>query len=141
MQQDGKTAVFSYMIYKNAEKLASVYGEIVSKIYNENTDKDFMKFRQDANSLIAQFADKDEQGNIKFDANGQVIITEQIAEFKEADRKLTEENKSILAARQEKINESMKYLDMSNEYSLITLGLSDFPNETAPGIVGIFAEV
>ena len=47
----------------------------------------------------------------------------------------------MLDARQARINESMKYLDLSNEYSLITIKLSDFPNEAAPGIVGIFAEV
>ena len=41
LQQDGKNAVFSYMVYKNAEKLAEAYGKIVRKIYNENNDVAF----------------------------------------------------------------------------------------------------
>lgn len=126
------------MVYKNAEKLAAKYGEIISKIYNEATDADFAKFKKAASDLIVKFADRDEQGNIKRDENGQIVITEQIAEFKEADKKLVEENKEMLDARQAKINESMKYLEMTNEYSLLTIKLSDFPNDAAPAIVGLF---
>lgn len=129
------------MIYKNAEKLAAKYGEIISKIYIETADADFEKFKKDASDLVVKFADRDEQGNIKRDETGKIMITEQIAEFKEADKKLAEENKEMLDARQAKINESLKYLEMTNEYSLLTIKLSDFPNEASPGIVGIFAEV
>ena len=129
------------MIYKNAEKLATAYNEIIGKIYNEATDIDFAAFKKKAGELVTKFADRDEQGNIKRDDNGQIVITEQIAEFKEADEKLVAENKEMLDARQARINESMKYLDLSNEYSLLTIKLTDFPNEAAPGIVGIFAEV
>jgi len=129
------------MVYKNAEKLATAYNEIVSKIYNENADAAFQEFKKKASELVRQFADRDEQGNIKFDDKGQVLITEQIAEFREADKKLAEENKELLKARQEKINESVQYLELSDEYSLITIKLTDFPNDAAPGIVGIFADV
>lgn len=141
LQQDGKNAVFSYMVYKNAEKLTTAYNKIVSKIYNENADAAFQEFKKKASELVGQFADRDEQGNIKFDDKGQVLITEQIAEFREADKKLAEENKELLEARQEKINESVQYLELSDEYSLITIKLTDFPNDAAPGIVGIFADV
>lgn len=129
------------MVYKNAEKLTTAYNKIVSKIYNENADAAFQEFKKKASELVGQFADRDEQGNIKFDDKGQVLITEQIAEFREADKKLAEENKELLEARQEKINESVQYLELSDEYSLITIKLTDFPNDAAPGIVGIFADV
>lgn len=129
------------MVYKNAEKLAEAYGKIASKIYDERNDAAFQEFRKKASDLVGQFADRDEQGNIKLDDKGQVLITEQIAEFREADKKLAEENKQMLEARQAKIDESMKYLEMTNEYSLLTIELKDFPNDAAPGIVGIFAEV
>lgn len=129
------------MVYKNAEKLAEAYGKIVSKIYNENTDVAFQEFKKKASELVIAYADRDEQGNIKRDDNGQIVITEQIAEFKEADEKLVAENKEMLDARQARINEIMKYLDLNNEYTLLTIKLSDFPNDAAPGIVGIFAEV
>ena len=129
------------MIYKNAEKLAEAYSTIVSKIYNENADTAFQEFKKKAADLVVAYADRDDQGNVKRDDKGQILITEQIAEFKEADAKLLEENKEVLNARQEKINETIKYLELPGEYSLLTIKLSDFPNEAAPGIVGIFAEV
>ena len=141
LQQDGKNAVFSYMVYKNAEKLASAYADIASKVYNEHTDTAFQEFKKKAEELIVKYADKDENGKIKRDANGQVLITEKLEDFKADDKKLVEDNKEMLAARQEKINESIKYMELTNEYSLLTIGLSDFPSEAAPGIVGIFAEV
>jgi len=141
LQQDGKNAVFSYMVYKNAEKLASAYADIAGKVYNENADTAFQEFKKKAEELIAKYADKDENGKIKRDANGQVLITEKLEEFKADDKKLVEDNKEMLEARQAKINESIKYMELTNEYSLLTISLSDFPSEAAPGIVGIFAEV
>lgn len=141
LQQDGKNAVFSYMVYKNAEKLAAAYNEIISKIYNEAADATFQEFKKKVSELISKYADRDEQGNIKFDEKGQPIIIEQLVEFKEADAKLVEENKEMLDTRQTKINESLQYLELSNEYSLLTINLTDFPNDAAPGIVGLFAEV
>lgn len=126
------------MVYKNAEKLAETYGKIISKIYNENTDVAFQEFKKKASELVIAYADRDEQGNIKRDDKGQILITEQITEFKEADAKLVEENKEVLNTRQEKINETIKYLELSNEYSLLTIKLSDFPNDAAPAIVGLF---
>jgi hypothetical protein len=141
LQQDGKNAVFSYMVYKNAEKLAAAYNEISGKIYNEAADTTFQEFKKKVSELISKYADRDEQGNIKIDEKGQPVIIEQLVEFKEADAKLVEENKEMLDARQARINESLQYLELSNEYSLLTINLTDFPNDAAPGIVGIFAEV
>lgn len=141
LQQDGKNAVFSYMVYKNAEKLAAKYGEIISKIYIEEADTAFQNFKKEASELIEKFADKDENGHVKRDARGQILITEQVEEFKKANEKFAADNKEMLDARQVKINESMKYMELTNEFSLLTIALSDFPNDAAPGIVGIFAEV
>ncbi len=141
IQREGKNAVYSYMIYKNAEKLAPTYNEIVSKIYNENLDTDFIMFKQQAGKLIEQYADRTEDGKIKFDENKQVLITEKFDEFKKANDELTLANKSMLDARQAKIAESTKYLELSNEFSVLTISLADFPADTAPGIVGLFAEV
>lgn len=129
------------MVYKNAEKLAAKYGEIISKIYIEETDTAFQEFKKKAEELIVKYADKDENNTIKRDANGQILITEKLKDFKADDKKLVEDNKEMLETRQAKISESMKYLELTNEYSLLTIELKDFPNNTAPGIVGIFADV
>lgn len=139
LRLDGKNATYSYMIYKNAERLTDTYKNIVRKLYNENTDEKFQKFRTDINELIRKYADRDDQGNIVFDNKGQPVITEQINEFKEENSKLMEKNNSILDERKKKIDESMQLLNQTSEYYLFTIELKDFPNDTLPGIVGLFA--
>lgn len=129
------------MIYKNAEKLSAAYGEIVSKIYNEEADADFQAFKKKAGDLIAEYADRDEEGNIKFDDNKQVLITEKLEDFKKANDALVAENKAVIDARNNKITETNKYLELNNEYSMLVIGLADFPADTVPGIVGIFADI
>ncbi len=140
LQQEGKNAAFSYFVYKNAEYLASEYANIVKVAYNENADEKFQEFRQKGTEIVTKYADRDEQGNIKFDEKGQPIITEQIAEFQAEDKKLVEEYKDVLDNRSAKIKETITFLETTSEYRLYVLPLKDFPNNTAPSIVGIFAE-
>lgn len=141
LRQDGKNATYSYMIYKNAERLTDAYKNIVSKLYNENTDEKFQKFRMDINETIRKYADRDDQGNIKLDDKGQPVITEQIEEFKKENDELMKKNKSVIEERQKKVDESVQLLNQTSEYYLFTVELKDFPNDTLPGIVGLFAEV
>lgn len=141
LRQDGKNAAYSYMIYKNAERLTDAYKNVVSKIYNENADAKFQEFKMKANELFRKYADRDDQGNIKLDEKGQPIITEQFNEFKEENDKLTKDNEELFAEYKKKIDETRQMLSQQSEYYLFTIGLSDFPNDTLPGIVGLFAEV
>lgn len=140
LRLDGKNAAYSYMIYKNAERLTDAYKSIVSKLYNENADEKFQKFRMEVNETIRKYADRDDQGNIKLDEKGQPVITEQVNEFKEENDELIKKNKAIIEERQQKLNESMQLLNQNSEYYLFTIGLSDFPDDTLPGIVGLFAD-
>lgn len=141
LRLDGKNAAYSYMIYKNAERLTDAYKNIVSKLYNENRDEKLQKLRLDVNETIRRYADRDDQGNIKLDDKQQPIITEQLEEFKKEHDELMKKNKAVLDESQKKLNESMQLLNQNAEYYLFTIGLSDFPNDTLPGIVGLFAEV
>lgn len=141
LRLDGKNATYSYMIYKNAERLTDAYKNIVSRLYNENTDEKFQKFRTEVSETIRKYADRDDQGNIKHDEKGQPVITEQINEFREENDELMKKNKTVIEERQRKIDESVQLLNQNSEYYLFTIGLSDFPNDTLPGIVGLFAEM
>ena len=110
LRQDGKNAIYSYMIYKNAERLTNAYKNIVSKIYNENTDKKFQEFKMKANELFRKYADRDDQGNIKLDEKGQPVITEQFNEFKEANDKLTKDNEELFTEYKKRTSATLSVL-------------------------------
>lgn len=126
------------MIYKNAETLAQEYANIVNTIYDESRDIAYKKFMQESQNLLIKYADRDEQGNPITTENGGFKITEQIAEYKQESQKHFDENKAMLEAREQKINESVQFLDVPLEFSLIVMPITKFPDKTAPVIVGIF---
>lgn len=64
LNQDGKNAAFSYMIYQNVMILSAKYNEIMSTIYDERKDAAFMEFVSKANDLLTKYADRNEQGDV-----------------------------------------------------------------------------
>lgn len=141
LQQEGKNAEFSYLIYKNAETLAQEYANIINTIYDENRDVAYKKFEQENKQLLIKYADRDEQGNPIRLENGTLKITEQIAEYEQEMKRLFDENKQMLEKRQQKIQESYKFLNVPVEFNLLVMPISHFPDTTAPVIVGTFAVV
>lgn len=137
LQQEGKNAEFSYFVYKNAELLSADYKNIANTVYNEAADSQYHEFMTKNNELVAKYADRDEQGNLIVE-NNNYKITEQIVEFKEESNKLQEEYAEMLTARRQKIDESMQFLNITNEYNLYVLPINKFPDNTIPAIVGIF---
>lgn len=137
LQQEGKTAKFSYFVFKNAESLSEAYNKIVNTIYVEELDTNFQKYKNDLDALLLKYTDRDEQGK-PIIIDKQYSITEQIVEFKEEVAKLEEANKEVLANRQQKIQESVKFMQLTVEYSLIVMPIADFPDKTMPAIVGLF---
>lgn len=125
------------MIYKNAETLAQEYANIVNTIYDENRDAKFQEFTKKSSELIVKYADRDEQGNPIVE-NNNYKITEQVAEFKQESEALGKEYEEVLKSRQQKIQESVQFLDVPLEFSLIVMPIAKFPDKTAPAIVGIF---
>lgn len=140
LQQEGKNALFSYFIYNNMKFLSESYNKIVNLLYNENTDEKYQEFRQKASELVTKYAERDEQGNVKFNEQNQPMIIEQIAEFKEENEKLIEKYKEVIDNRNFKIKEAIDFLEVSAEYRLFVLSIKDFPDNTAPLVVGIFTE-
>lgn len=138
MQQEGKTAEFSYLIYKNAETLAQEYANIANTIYDENRDIKYKTFMQESDALLIKYADRDEQGNPITTENGGFKITEQVAEYKQEAQKHYDDNKEMLEERQQKIQESVQFLEVPLEFSVIVMPIAKFPDKTAPAIVGIF---
>ena len=135
VQQEGKTAEFSYFVYKNAEILVEQYVKIMNTIYVEQTDTEFQKFTKENNELALKYADKDEQGNVIVE-NNNYKITKQETEFKRESEALQKKYEEVLKNRQQKIQESMQFLEQTAEYSMIVMPITKFPDKTAPAIVG-----
>ena len=112
VQQEGKTAEFSYFVYKNAEILVEQYVKIMNTIYVEQTDTEFQKFTKENNELALKYADKDEQGNVIVE-NNNYKITKQETEFKRESEALQKKYEEVLKSRQQKIQESMQFFRVS----------------------------
>lgn len=138
LNEDGKNAAFSYMLYKNVEILNERYTDIIAKMYDEKTDAEFQNFRNKGSELVAKYADRNEQGEILLDTQGQPIINEMLAEFNTDREKLTEEFKPVLANREQRISETISMLETTYELNLYVTKIENMPNDTMPAIVGIF---
>lgn len=109
----------------------------MNTIYVEQTDTEFQKFTKENNELALKYADKDEQGNVIVE-NNNYKITKQETEFKRESEALQKKYEEVLKSRQQKIQESMQFLEQTAEYSMIVMPITKFPDKTAPAIVGIF---
>ena len=96
---------------------------------------------QENQELLIKYADRDEQGNPITTNVGGFKITEQFAEYKQESQKQFDDNKAMLEEREQKIQESVQFLEVPLEFSLLVMPIAKFPDKTAPTIVGIFAEV
>lgn len=138
LNEDGKNAAFSYMLYKNVEILNERYADIIAKMYDEKTDVEFQNFRNKGSELVTKYADRNEQGEILLDTRGQPIIREMLAEFNTDREKLTEEFKPMLDNREQRIAETISMLETTYELNLYVTKIENMPNDTMPAIVGIF---
>lgn len=138
LNEDGKNAAFSYMLYKNVEILNERYADIIAKMYDEKSDVEFQNFRNKGSELVTKYADRNEQGEILLDTQGQPIIREMLAEFNTDREKLTEEFKPMLDNREQRIAETISMLETTYELNLYVTKIENMPNNTMPAIVGIF---
>lgn len=138
LNEDGKNAAFSYLLYKNVTIMQEQYNAVSAQIYSEADDKDFMDFVKQTNELVVKYADRNEQGEIILDDTSKPRITELLAEYTTDNKKLMEKYKDVLDNRNAKVKQSIEILETSVELELYVTLIENFPNETPPAIVGIF---
>jgi len=138
LQADGIDATYSYLCFKNYTTLAPLYNNIISSLYDEKLDAEFIKFKNDDSILRTQYAERDANGNVKFDSAGVPIITTNIETYKQKFNELIEKYKTALEERQRKIQNSYKLLNDTTSVDVLTLKVSEFPNSIIPLVVGTF---
>lgn len=135
--KEGVSAKYSLFVYNNAQVLMPIWEQIAAEIYDERREPEFPKFIQQNNDIITKYADRDEQGNIVKDQNGQPMITEQIVEFNTAVETLNSTYKEMLEriAQKDEINKQVYLQEI--EVELTCLDIDEFPANTKPFVVGI----
>lgn len=135
--QDGLNAKYSYMVFKNSEILLPKFQEIMNRLYDEQKDPEFHQWLDKQNEIRTRFADRDEQGNVKTDPNGNLIIIDQIVECDKELEKLNIDFKEL--------NERLKAKDGYNrqiymeeiDIDIVTLDIDEFPNTAKPFVVAL----
>lgn len=133
----GISAKYSYFIYKNTEFLAEPYNKLMNELYDERKEPNFQEMVDAQNKLIMKYADRDEQGNIIKDENNVPVINENIVEFNNENDKLIEKYKELFDKIKKKDEYNHEIRSKEDEYDLVTLDLSEFPDVTPPFIVGL----
>ncbi|MCQ2210873.1 MAG: hypothetical protein MJZ34_11320 [Paludibacteraceae bacterium] len=135
ISQKGLKKEYSMLVYINSMKLNETYNEIVSKC--NYSDPEFIKFTEEERKMVLEYADRNEQGEVKVDSRNQPLIIERIVEFNELHDKLREDNKEAIEKFEAFKAESDKYLQEVREIEVVTMDISQFPDEVEPKWIGI----
>lgn len=134
VSEKGISAELTYAAIKTIKSLNEPYQEIINGIYNPDTDPKFTEYKQKVNDAIVKFADRNEQGELKLDANKQPIITEQIVEYQNEFKKLQEEYADTLKLVNGAGEFNKNFLSQAKEVSIYTWHrIEDVPEEI-PGV-------
>lgn len=135
---NGINADLTYAALKTIKALEPVYNEIANGLYNPDTDPKFAEYKQKVNELVIKYADRDEQGEIKLDANKQPTITEQIVEYQNDVKKLQEEFVETLKLVNGANDFNRNYLNQAREATIYTWdNIEEVPDEI-PGVFMLY---
>lgn len=131
---NGVDAELTYAAIKTIKSLEPAYNEIASGMYNPDTDPKFVEYKQKANELVMKYADRNEQGEIKLDANKQPTITEQIVEYQDDLKKLQSQFIETLKLVKGANEFNRNFLSQAKEVTIYTWGnIEEVPDEI-PGV-------
>ena len=135
---NGINGELTYAALKTIKALEKDYQEISQGIYNPDTDPKFAEYKQKVNELVVKFADRDEQGEIKFDANKNPTITEQIVEYQNELKKLQEEYAETLKLVGGANDFNRNYLSQPREVTIYTWEHIEQVPDEIPGVFMLY---
>lgn len=124
-------------ICENRTALSTVYKRIVAGIYDENKDPEFVEYKKKLETIIKQYCDRDEQGNIIYLDNGTPQIMEEIVEFNKAYQELNKGYEKLLERIDNKEQINNTYL---NDIMEIKLANTELVDGLTPYIVEILGD-
>jgi hypothetical protein len=134
-RKEGVTVDWSIFVFKSLQMLSKPYEEIYKGEYNEQRDPQYPEYVKKLETLLRQYVDRDEQGNPKYDKNGEPIITEMIVEFQNEKKKLDEEFKDLVERVTKKAEINYKFLSQKVKIKMLKADKNEIPNKIPPIIV------
>lgn len=142
LNKPGFTKAFSLLTLDNIIVLDYACRVIDESNPDVTRTKEYKDCEAEMSKLLDQFGDRDSQGKLKRDENGNVIIGEQLLEFNEAKAKFDAAHTTIM----ERLENNNVMIDaFLNEEMTITLVLfnkfGDYPDNLPPSIISILEKL
>ena len=135
---NGINSELTYAAVKTIKALENDYQEVIKGIYNPDNDPKFQEYKQEAQKILISKADRDEQGNIKVDANKTPIVTEQIVEYQNEMKTLQEQFAETLKLVSGANDFNRNYLNQAREVTIYTWRLIDEVPDEIPGVFMLY---
>jgi adenylate kinase family enzyme len=144
IKKEGYTKDFSLLCVDNFVALSNKAQEVQQKI-NEHfkPSEKMVEFNNKMNEIIAKYADRTEEGKVILDDKKRPVITEQIVEYSEEEKKLMETYKDEI----EKYNETQRTGNefLANTFTDITLTLFNdaaaYPDTIVPIVYAVLTAI
>lgn len=135
---NGINADLTYAALKTIKSLEKDYNDIMTGLYNPDTDPKFAEYKQRVDELVMKYADRDEQGELKLDVNKRPIITEQIVEYQNDIKKLQEEFVETLKLVNGANDFNRNFLNQSKEVTIWTWSIIEEVPDEIPGVFMLY---
>jgi hypothetical protein len=135
---NGLNAELTYAALKTIKSLEKDYQAIAAGMYNPDADPKFAEYKQKANELVVKYADRDEQGELKLDANKNPTITEQIVEYQNEMKKLQEQFAETLKLVSGANEFNRNYLNQAREVTIYTWAHIEQVPDEIPGVFMLY---
>lgn len=140
IKKEGYTKDFSLLCIDNYVALSKVAASVQSNIDEHfKPSEKVVEYNNKLNELISKYADRTEEGKIVLDNKKRPIITEQLVEFQEEQKKLTEQYKDELNKYNEVQKNGNKFLAETTVDVTLTKfnDESDYPDQIVPIVLAI----
>lgn len=134
----GISAKYSWFIYKNCESMAMEYTNLMNSLYDERRENDYAAVLAAQRDLEQKYAEKNEDGNVKYGPDGRPTISgENVKKYEKDFNKVREQYKEFFERLDKKNEINQRIFNDTVTITATQLELSEFPPNTKPFIIGI----
>ena len=139
LNMPGYSKDFSLLLLDNHQTLAYMNDVIDNGMPNALSESRYKECEEEFKKILEQFGDRDSQGNLVHDEEGNIIINDQRIEFDEARDKLYEKYADVKASVEGSSKLAEKYMQEPVKVMLVLLNkFEDYPDTLPPNILRMF---
>lgn len=141
-ENTGFNAWFSNALIKNIAALATPYFNVLSTLYQPTNNVELNEYNEKTKETVLRFADRDNQGNIKFDEAGNPVVSELYVECQEELENLKQKYSEVLKKHQDGIDSNVTRLEeMSPAIVMYAVNPDFIPNNITPRQMSFFCPI